>query len=161
MAPASRSILEERNWIVGSHRLPVMKTLRSGLLILLLLTGCGLPFTHPAPDSGIDGIIVAWPSCAVEILASPCQQNRMQADVRVRTSGSTRTGPDGGSGQGEVIALTRSDTDGHFRVAVPPGSYVVEAIPPNGTTLTPKPVVVVVQPHEFAQVTVFLDTGIR
>ena len=82
MGPASRDILDGRNWIARSHRLQVMNALRSGVLIPLVLTSCDLPSTHPAtPDSGIDGIVVAWPTCAVDLSASPCQQNRMQADV--------------------------------------------------------------------------------
>jgi hypothetical protein len=140
-----------------------MKALWSGLLTLLLLASCGgLPFTHSAtPDSGIDGIVIAWPTCAVEVLASPCPESSVQADVRVGADGLTRPPVGDALGQGPLVAEVRSDASGRFRVALAPGSYVVEAVPPSGTTLTPKPITVVVPPHEFAQVTVLLDTGIR
>ena len=140
-----------------------MKTLWAGPLALLLLASCGvLPRDHPAvPDSGIEGIVIAWPTCAVESLASPCPQSRVQADVEVRANGLTRSPAGEARTQRPLVAEIRSDTSGRFRVALAPGTYVVQAVPPSGTTLAPKPITVEVSAHEFAQVTVFLDTGIR
>jgi hypothetical protein len=161
--PFPRNVSFERGTLRALPRVHRgMKIIVTGLVAALLMAGCsrGRP-GDGGLDSGIVGAVVVGPSCPAQPLTSPCAAQPVQAEVRV-LAGSAMRPSDGPSLDSEsVVTVARTDAHGRFRVGLPPGDYVLEAVPPEGTTLTTKPVPVEVRPHEFAHVSVPLDTGIR
>jgi hypothetical protein len=100
----------------------------------------------------VTGVVLLGPQCPVEVEGSPCPDQPVAAELRVLEAGSN-----------DVVATVRSGDDGRFRVALPPGSYVIESLPPTPGNPFPfaKPVDVTVRAGLFTEVTVLLDTGIR
>lgn len=92
--------------------------------LLLALTACGSEEAGPdTPDSGVQGLVHLGPQCPVEIQGQPCD-DQPAADVVVTVheqvpGESYTTGPE--------VARGTTDADGHFRIAVAPGEYVVTA----------------------------------
>ena len=103
-------------------------------------------------NSGIDGTVLAGPTCPVDRPESPCP-DRPLADAPIQVT------PAGGGNATTV----QSDSEGHFRVALAPGEYMVTPLPLNSVGL-PAPgqaVQVLVQAGELTNVTLTYDTGIR
>jgi hypothetical protein len=136
--------------------------MRKVLLLVVaasLLAGCaagghggvGDPGGTPTGgDSGIEGVVVLGPQCPVEHVGSPCPDKPYQASLRVVAR------------DGSVVATVTTYQDGTFHVVVPPGTYTVDGGPPHsGGFPVAHPVEVTVVPHEFAEVTVQFDTGLR
>jgi len=61
------------------------------------------------------------------------------------------------------VRSVRSAGDGRFRVSLPPGAYVVQALPRAGSPFprSPPPRRVQVHPGRFTVITIIYDTGIR
>jgi hypothetical protein len=116
---------------------------------ILVLGACGRGSSGEA-SSGIEGRVTIGPTCPVERPDSPCPDAPFVATVRVM-SGS------------DVAASGTSAKDGSFRIAVPPGTYSVEADPvSSGGIARGIPVSnVVVHPGAFTHVNVTFDSGIR
>jgi len=112
---------------------------------LLLAAACG---EKTVTDSGVQGEVRIGPVSPVE---QPGAQNDAPyaAALRIKKA----------SG-GKVVAETRSAADGSFRVALPPGEYILE--PVNGD---PLPIAqsqeFTVAPGRFTTVRVDYDSGIR
>ena len=112
---------------------------------LLLASACG---EKAVTDSGVQGEVRIGPVNPVE---QPGVQNDSPyaAALRIKKA----------SG-GKVVAETRSAADGSFRVALPPGDYVLE--PVNGDPLPiAEPQDFTVAPGRFTPVRVDYDSGIR
>jgi hypothetical protein len=61
-----------------------------------------------------------------------------------------------------TLTTTTSDTDGYFRIALPPGRYTLRPGNRIGAILPiAQPVTVTVVPRRFTSVTVPFDSGIR
>jgi hypothetical protein len=116
---------------------------------ILILGACGRGASGEA-SSGIEGRVTIGPTCPVERPDSPCPDAPSVATVRV-LSGS------------DVVATGTSAKDGTFRIAVPPGTYTVEADPASGSAIARGIPVnnVVVHEGEFTHVDVTVDSGIR
>lgn len=118
---------------------------------LLVLGGCG---SHEGGQatSGVTGQVTLGPTCPVQSAESPCADRR-PANVEVTVSDA--------SGQvhspGRAVARGLTDAEGSFRVAVPPGDYVVTA----RAGMSCEPVDARVRHDTFVTVTVACDTGIR
>jgi hypothetical protein len=124
---------------------------RRVLALFLLLAACGGASSMEDLDSGIVGVVLLGPQCPVVQEGSPCPDEPIAADVVVTDTAS-----------GREVASARSGEDGRFRISVPPGQYVVQASTEStGGPPTAKPVNVTVEPHQFTEVTVPVDTGIR
>jgi hypothetical protein len=127
------------------------------LLVTLALSACGSgddgSSPTATPDSGIAGTVLAGPTCPVERPESPCpDQPLADAPVRIDLLSASAS-----------PVQTSSDSDGHFRVTLPPGTYKVTPLP-FGTSGLPSPgqtAQVTVMPGQFAAVTLTYDTGIR
>ena len=122
------------------------------LLTAIALAGCAEGSTgSTGGDSGIRGRVTLGPLCPVERVGSPCPDKPMAAQIQIRDA------------SGDVITTVSSGDDGRFIVALAPGSYVLQGLAP--TPGSPFPiggqVSARVRPHEFTQVTVAFDTGIR
>jgi hypothetical protein len=61
---------------------------------------------------------------------------------------------------GHLLTTFKSDVDGSFRVALPPGTYVLRPQSP-GPYPRASEQTVVVKPNTFTQVNIVYDTGIR
>lgn len=91
----------------------------------LSVTGSGTdPSTLTAETrSGVFGRVMLGPTCPVETVDDPCA-DRPAAHVKVTVSEQIAGESDGA---GPAVATTRTDAKGRYRVAVPPGNYVVTA----------------------------------
>ena len=113
--------------------------------VALLLGGC----SAPAPvDSGIRGTVTLGPTSPVqqqgESLTKP-----YSADLVIK--------PQGGRSS---VARVKSDSDGRFSAVLEPGTYVIRAASAQSPPSL-KPVTVTVQAHQFTDVVVPFDSGIR
>lgn len=91
--------------------------------MLLLLAGCGDEQPASEPRSGVTGTVHLGPQCPVETAGEPCE-DEPAAGVPVTVSEQL---PGEAYAAGEVVARGETDADGRFRIAVPPGEYVVTA----------------------------------
>lgn len=104
-------------------------------------------------QSGVEGSVLLGPQCPVEIEGQPCDDAPaagVQVTVHERLPGEAYAA-------GDVVARTTSDAQGHFRVAVAPGEYVVTAEAGMSCELMDAQVV----EGDYAVVDVPCDTGIR
>jgi hypothetical protein len=121
-----------------------------GLLCCLVATACGTPGIAggPSAGSGVTGSVKAAPTCPDSQTAATCAPVALATTVRLV------------DGQGATAASGRSSDDGSYRIAVPPGRYMVEAqasSPGRGC----QPVRVQVVAGRWARADVSCDTGIR
>jgi hypothetical protein len=125
--------------------------LRVAVLALTLALGSCAGPGDPAGESvgsGIRGRVVILPTCPVETVASPCPPKPVATTVVVE--------PEDGD-----IRRIETETDGTFRVDLPPGRYLVSAQPPPGSMLVPVAQPVTVEAGGYGQVTVVLDSRLR
>jgi hypothetical protein len=113
------------------------------LAAVTLLTACGGSSAGGA-DSGIRGLARLGPACPVE----PCS-----------VSEPPYTGSFVVRKEGAVVAKVETDGQGRFELRLGPGQYVLESESVGLPLL--KPVDVTVQAHEFTDVELDFDTGIR
>ncbi|MBI2845004.1 MAG: hypothetical protein HYX86_00515 [Chloroflexi bacterium] len=120
----------------------------------LLIALLGLEACTPAvePDSGIFGQVLLGPQCPVvmEGQEEECADKPYQATIVVKTEDGSR----------EITRFT-SDTNGFFRVALPPGTYLLDPLPGGEPFPFGKPQVVVVEPGKYIEMIIYYDTGIR
>ena len=133
----------------------------TGFRILVLgglagtLVGCGGYHTHDAPpsgqDSGIEGHTTVGPTCPVMQVASPCPDKPLRARLTVTRVNSTVT-----------LTTATSDTEGYFRIPLPPGRYTLRPGNLIGAVLPiAQQVTVTVVSGRFTIVTISFDSGIR
>lgn len=117
--------------------------------LLGLLPACGgSPLLGPDADQGIDGTVLIGPQCPVQSPDNPCPDEPYQATIRILDWGQ------------HEITTVRSDTAGHFRVGLEPGSYVL--VPENGDPYpSATEQAVNVGKGIWSTVTITYDTGIR
>jgi hypothetical protein len=114
------------------------------LAALLPAVGCGKAVT----DSGVLGEVRIGP-------VTPVQQPGVENTAPYAADLVVRSVPGG-----NVVAETRSGSDGLFRIALPPGDYLLE--PRNGAPLPiAQPQEFMVVRGQFTQVHVEYDSGIR
>ncbi len=102
-------------------------------------------------DSGVSGLVQLGPLTPVEQVAGPPNERPYEAAVRVVRAGSD-----------DIVASARSGANGRFRVNLAPGRYTLIATSRgNGRLPYAAPVDVTVLAHNFADVTIHFDTGIR
>ena len=102
--------------------------------------------------SGIRGIALAGPVSPVERPGVPNTRPLPGAIITVRPARG-----------GEGIARERADQNGRFKIALEPGRYLIEPLPPRANALLPrgKTDTVEVPVNRFTEVVVTYDTGIR
>ncbi len=106
----------------------------------------------PSPSSGIRGIVLLGPQCPVFQENSPCPDEPLQATIDVYTADRSR----------KVDSVTSAD-DGRFSLALAPGDYYLEPLPPDPDSPLPvgSPATVTVPSGNWTEVTISYDTGIR
>lgn len=115
------------------------------LAAVTLLSACG-GSSAGSSDSGISGRAVISPACPVE----PCTV----AEPPYEGSFVVRKGDD-------VVATVKTDAKGRFEVRLVPGAYVLQSGAEAEALPLLKPVEVTVREHEFTNVTLAFDSGIR
>jgi hypothetical protein len=104
-----------------------------------------------ATGSGITGTSLVDGGCPVLRLDSPCPDHPIQARLSITDAGS-----------GTVAATADTDRAGHFRIALPPGGYIVHAASPNGATLPRStPISTTINSGQYTTLTIRFDSGIR
>ena len=117
-----------------------------GVTIILLAT-CSLQEVAPA-DSGIEGQVLIGPMCPVVQEGQPCPDQPYQATLTVN------------SAEGRKIMQVQTDQQGHFRLALRPGDYILH---PEAANVMPSAgeQVFRVESGRFTHLTVNYDSGIR
>jgi hypothetical protein len=124
--------------------------MRSKLLIPLLCFALAACMPTPTPaDSGIRGLVTLGPTCPVVQLSDPCPDKPYQATLDVLSA----------DGQRRVLEF-QTDASGVFQVRLAPGAYILH---PGSPQVMPhaRDVPFTVQAHQFTQVDVSYDSGIR
>lgn len=101
--------------------------------------------------SGIVGTVTIGPSCPAQEIGRECPAQPYEATLLVKDAAS-----------GAVLHQVRSDSTGHFRLALPPGSYMVE--PPERQLVgepEAEPVPVTVEVDGWVEVRIAFDSGAR
>jgi hypothetical protein len=123
----------------------VVTVATAGLIALGVLNPAG---AEARLRSGVRGKVLYGPTCPVERAGESCVRP-YEATFRILRRATH-----------DVVARTRSDMDGRFRVHLAPGRYII--VPASGRPYpraSPEPVVI--RPHEFTRVTIMFDSGIR
>jgi hypothetical protein len=117
-----------------------------GVLILALAT-CSIYSPTPR-GNGIEGQVLLGPMCPVVQPGQECPDQPYQATLTVNT-------PDG-------VQITQFQTDGqgHFRVPLVPGEYILHPESPNGLPFAGDQSFVV-ETGQYTQISVHYDSGIR
>ncbi len=121
--------------------------------LAVLAGGCGSSDTTTGggalQGSGIEGTVNVGPTCPGPSIVNDTRDctEPLAADVRV-VDDST----------GQEAAQTTSDSEGHFRVDLPPGKYAI-TVPGNAGLA--EPVRVTVQPGKYSEADVLIDSGVR
>ena len=124
--------------------------LASGLLVLV---GCGSDDAGGRGTSGVTGQVRLGPTCPVESAGTPCE-DQPPANVVVTVSEAL---PGEVHAAGPTVARGVTDSEGSFRITVPPGDYIVTARAGMSCELMDARVL-----HDtFVTVTVACDSGIR
>jgi hypothetical protein len=113
------------------------------LAAVALLAACG-GSSAGSSDSGVRGRALLGPACPVE----PCSVSEppYNGSFVVRKDGA-------------VVAKAKTDGKGRFELRLDPGQYVLESESAGLPLL--KPVEVTVHAHEFTEITLGFDSGIR
>jgi hypothetical protein len=117
-----------------------------GILIILLAT-CSIQEAAPA-DSGVQGQVFIGPMCPVVQEGQSCPDQPFQATLTVNS-------PDG-----KKITQVQTDQQGHFRVVLKPGDYILHPESPNVMPFAGDQIFRV-EADRFTQLTVNYDSGIR
>jgi hypothetical protein len=139
---------------------------RPALLGLLALATCRQPASPPvaatvSPSAtpslsasagvtvtGLQGTVSARPTCPVERVDSPCPPRPLSAEVDARDPA------------GRLAAMSRSGSDGRYRLLLPPGQYTLTVASSGSFPRCPTPTATVVA-GRLATFDISCDTGIR
>jgi hypothetical protein len=117
-----------------------------GILIILLAT-CS--FQEAAPtDSGVEGQVLIGPMCSVVQVGQSCPDQPYQAMLTINSRDGTR------------ITHVQSDSQGHFKIPLKPGDYILHPESPNTMPFVAEEAFHV-EAGRFTQLTVSYDSGIR
>lgn len=120
------------------------------LILITFLTGCATASSTPIPTSGIEGTVTLGPMCPVMQANTPCPDRPYEATLVVLDA------------SGAEVARVQSDAQGKFRLPLPPGTYTVRPLPPEGVPLPFAPEqTVTVSAQTFTPISIQYDSGIR
>ena len=117
-----------------------------GVMILVLAT-CSIYSPTPR-GSGIQGQVLLGPMCPVVQQGQECPDQPYRATLTVRTQ------------DGVQITQFQTDGDGHFKVSLVPGEYILHPESPNGIPFAGDQSFVV-ETGNYTQIIVNYDSGIR
>jgi hypothetical protein len=133
---------------VSRFRVVMVASLAAMLSLSLAACG-GSTSTGTPPTATLAGRVTAGPTCPVERLDHPCPPAPVSATVQARS----RKG-------GRVVASTRTDADGRYRLRLRAGAYTLVAVT---TKPFPRcsPVNVTARANHTVRAAIVCDTGIR
>jgi hypothetical protein len=115
---------------------------------MLSLAGCSP--SPPQLNSGIEGRVFIGPTCPVVIEGMDCADKPYQATLTVLAL------------SGDKVTRFGTDEDGHFRVNLAPGEYVMHPESPDDMGLPyGAEQAFTVEEGQFTQLLVMYDSGIR
>ena len=118
-------------------------------LLVALCSACGTgDLLGPGALQGIDGMVLLGPQCPVVSLENPCPDLPYQAWITIRKA------------SGGVVTRVRSEEDGHFRIGLRPGRYVLDPQSGDPFPVATEQEATVVE-GIYTEVVVSFDTGIR
>jgi hypothetical protein len=117
-----------------------------GVLILVLAT-CSIYSPTPR-GSGIEGQVFIGPMCPVVQPGQDCSDQPYHATLTVKTL------------DGVQITQFHTDDQGHFRIPLVPGQYILHPESPNGIPFAGDQSFVV-ETGSYTQIKVQYDSGIR
>ena len=102
------------------------------------------------PSSGVQGHVIAGPTCPVELAGqSPCVRP-LEGAVIVAENAS-----------GAASGRATTAADGSYRIPLVPGTYTLRPLPVAGIMGGGRERVVTVRPGAFESIDIEYDTGIR
>ena len=120
------------------------------LAFLLVSDGHCSPRSHSKPPSGIKGTVVLTGNCpGPQRVAESCPPRPYEGKLAIRNASDQ-----------QVVTTTKTDSKGEFKVAVPPGKYVITQSPETRYPLIHSPEVVV-EKNKFTPVQIQGDLGMR
>ena len=130
-----------------------MRLLLALVLVAVLALACGgdgelSPTSTAALEQGVTGIALVGPSCPVIQQDTPCPDQPFEGEIAARTLA------------GVEVVRTRTNADGRFTLALPPGTYDVVSLT-IGVLPAPASERVTVLAGQFTEIMLLLDSGIR
>lgn len=121
--------------------------------------GAGQPAaSEVSGDSGVEGVVLTGPSQPQSPISGSPNGTPTTAMIQVRSD--TQADKSVTSQPGVLVARISSDTDGRFRITLPPGRYQLTPESPSAQ-LRAIASFVTVLPHAFTTVVLQLDNGLR
>ncbi len=117
-----------------------------GVLILVLAT-CSIYSPTPR-GSGVEGQVLIGPTCPVVQQGQDCPDGPYQTTLTVNSS------------NGIQIVQVKTDTQGHFKIPLVPGNYILHPESPDGKTVAADQTFAVTM-DRFTQIAIHYDSGIR
>lgn len=115
-------------------------------LLILILSACSI---EPTPtDSGIEGQVLIGPMCPVVQEGQECPDQPYQATLTVKSL------------NGRKIAQVETDEQGHFKISLASGEYILHPESPNVMPSASEQTFFV-EAGKFTQIIVNYDSGIR
>ena len=115
-------------------------------LLILILSACSI---EPTPtDSGMEGQVLIGPMCPVVQEGQECPDQPYQATLTVKSL------------NGRKIAQVQTDEQGHFKISLAPGEYILHPESPNVMPSASEQTFFV-EAGKFTQIIVNYDSGIR
>ena len=110
----------------------------------------GLLSPPPPGSSGVQGVVSLGPLCPVQRAGLPCPDRPFEATLVLENA------------QGVEVARGVAGPDGHYRIALPPGRYILVPQPVMGSPLpSAGPLEVAIESHAWTTLDVTYDSGIR
>jgi hypothetical protein len=116
------------------------------LALSLAAASCGVDPGPGGKRSGIEGRVLLVGACPGP---SDCPARAVAAEVTIEPP------------SGERIHTVDTDERGRFRIALPPGDYLVSARVPTEPDLVPRATAVTVEPDRFTRARVVIGTRLR
>ena len=115
----------------------------------LLLASCSSSISAP-PNTGIEGQVLIGPTCPVMIEGMDCADKPFAATISVMNAAN------------EKMFSFQTDAEGKFKIALPPGDFILHPEPPQNNMMPfGRDVNIAVIEGQFTQVTLYYDSGIR
>jgi hypothetical protein len=118
------------------------------LVCLLLLVSACSPADPTPVDSGIAGLVTIGPVCPVMQQGMDCADQPYQGSFTVLTP------------KGREVTRFEADASGIFKIALPPGDYILRPESPNILPFAAEQPFTVLS-GQFTQLNVSYDSGIR
>jgi hypothetical protein len=115
--------------------------------------------TSATPSGGIDGRVVAGPTCPAEHIDQPCPPRPVANAKVIADPHKEQYDPSVGEMVGEGVGATVTDKNGNFKLPLPTGDYRIEAGTMSDQRCDGQNAHV--DDGRYTHVTITCDTGIR